>query len=317
MQNYKPLDYFEIAEIEDLNLEEIISTQNRYKNLNILPSKEFKIPSISHHIWLVNPSYPKEIKDEDLINYRELVSKIDEINICFKHILWTNCKECIPKSLKVLSEMEVEVRDINDYAKKLKSVKFIKTLVEQKKFGIAADFLRIDILKEYGGFYSDLNYMVNFSPADYMKTYDFFTHTDRGGIFADVYMIAAKPHHPIIEETFSTIYRNFVNPPKYVSEALDSNMHIQDLTGVITYLPFNFAVLQNLNRNSTDFIIPLSSKLGDPSNAKQTHFTCEFATSEETIINRYCSYEVCLNELLGFDSSDGNSWFDESPLYND
>lgn len=332
MQNYETLDYFEIAEIEGLNLHQITHEQNRYTNINAPMSDTFRVPAISHHIWFTKPSDPSEMREQDFASYNKLLLVLDSNGTYWQHFLWTNCKSCIPDTVKKLSSINVIVREISEASNQLVSSEIITNLIEKKQFGIAADFFRFDLLKTFGGFYSDLNYIMNYSPDEHMRSFDFFAHTDRGGVFIDVYMIAAKPHHPILEETFATVLRNFITPPAHVINAENSSMHIQEYTGVMTYLPFNFAIFKNLNHNTTDFIFPLETLNKYPMDAKQYMNTCEYieyfktqeCTDENCNINQqtltfldYCSKEICMEEILGFDSADGDSWFDSPPLYND
>jgi hypothetical protein len=332
MENYKPLDYFEIAAIEGLNPNQLMHGQNRYQNINAPASDNFRVPAISHHIWFTKPSAPSEMREQDFTSYTRLLSVLGSNGTDWQHFLWTNCKSCIPETLKKFHNTNVIVREISDASDKLVSSAIVTNLIDKKQFGIAADFFRFDLLKTFGGFYSDLNYIMNYSPDEHMRSFDFFAHTDRGGVFIDVYMIAAKPHHPILEEAVTTVLRNFINPPAYVVSAGNSSMHIQEYTGVMTYLPFNFAFFKNLNHNTTDFIFPLETLNKYPMDAKQYMNTCEyidyFRTSECTdgicdtnqqilTFLDYCSKEICMEEILGFDSADGNSWFDSAPLYND
>ncbi len=332
MENHKPLDYFEIAEIEGLNLHQLILEQNRYININAPVSNTLRVPAISHHIWFTKPSAPSELREQDFISYNKILAILDANETKWQHYLWTNCKSCIPETVKKLNSINVIVREISEASDQLVSSEIVTNLIEKKQFGIAADFFRFDLLKTFGGFYSDLNYIMNYSPDEHMRALDFFAHTDRGGVFIDVYMIAAKPHHPILEETVATVLRNFNNPPAYIVNAGNSSMHIQEYTGIMTYLPFNFAFFKHMNQNTTDFIFPLETLNKYPMSAKQYMNTCEYleyfmaqeCVAETCNSNQqaltfidYCVKEICMEEILGFDSADGNSWFDSQPLHND
>lgn len=197
--------------------------------------------------------------------------------------------------------------------------------------------MRFNILKNFGGFYSDLNYIIVESPEKYMKTFDFLVHSDRGSIFVDVYMIASIPHHPILEEACMRVLKNFIDPPYYVALASNSSMHIQDYIGIMTYLPFNFAFFRNVNIQTSDMVFPLTIKNKYPVNAKQPSFFDDYEENigfqgigmcnndeqscreEEMnqLIQKYDDNEICVENILGFDGRDGNSWFEGSALYYD
>ena len=175
------------------------------------------------------------------------------------------------------------------------------------------------------------------SPLKAMHTYDFLVHTDRGGLMVDVYMIAAKPGHPILVNAFETTLRNFQNPPAYVQLAQRSNLHIQEYTGVMTYWPFNFAFFKYVNGNTTDLAYPLETKEPYPPEAKQHYhsfgdssssWSASYGYCDDTFAGRSEAYlmelsqqdeagEVSMEKILGFDSEDGDSWFEGKPLYAD
>lgn len=334
-QNTNPfeLDYLAIANLEGIGIEQITNTKLRYKHLNAKPADNFKIPPISHFIWFTKIDAPKEVRVQDLQNLFKILDILNSQETTWQHFLWTNCKVCIPETIQELQSCSIQVNEINQLKEKLVSYNILTDLIENKKFGMAADFFRLDILKEMGGIYFDLNYILSHSPEKYMHQYEFLTHTDRGGLFVDVYMIAAKPHHPILEEATNIVLRNFINPTHYVQLAQNSSLHIQELTGVMTYLPFNCAFFKYVNKYTVDFAFPLAIKESYPIEAKKPHFfsddiyedyvqdSCENtdeAVQQEILIQALLDAnknEICMKTILGFDGIDGNSWFDETALY--
>lgn len=306
-------DYLIIANLEGVGIEKITDINTRYKNLNAVAGKQLKIPLISHHIWLTRQDSPKEIREQDLKVLIKVLTILDGNNSDWLHILWTNCKACIPQSLGKLKHQNLIVAEIHDIKDSLISYNIVLNLIEKKQFGIAADFLRFNILNEWGGFYCDLNYMLNYNPEQDMKTYELFTHTARGGVFVDVYMIATKPHHPILEETLNTVLKNFIDPPYHIQLAQNSSMHIKQFTGLMTFLPFNLAFFNNVNQETIDFAFPLEIKGGYPNEAKQVYGINHYEEAdccrpEDKAIEMYYKKEICKETILGFDSWDGDTW---------
>jgi hypothetical protein len=329
-------DISRYAPEEGVSLEQMADTQKRYKGLSARPTEDLKIPTLSHHIWLTDPRQPREMRPQDRVSLAKILMTLKKEGGEWHHFLWTNAKGFLPETLKWANKLGIQMNDINDEAYHLQATPIVRALAEEKKFGVAADFLRFDILSQMGGFYSDLNYMMAESPLKAMHTYDFLVHTDRGGMLVDVYMIAAKPGHPILVNAFETTLRNFQNPPPYVQLVQTSGLHIQEYTGVMTYWPFNFAFFKYVNGNTTDLAYPLETKEPYPAEAKKYYFIADksavwsalYGFCENTLRGRenahihalfdqYEAGEICMETILGFDSEDGDSWFEGKPLYGD
>lgn len=338
MTNTNPYEKFvfnplEILQIEGITFDQLTDYIQRYKNIDAKEQKDLIIPTTSHHIWLTHHDNPKELRPQDLELFKNLIDKLDQDYNNWNHILWTNCVSCLPHTKQNLNSTNINIRDLTDVKNDLISYDTVMLLANEKKFGMASDLLRFDLLKTFGGFYTDINYILDHSPITYMHSYDFFTHTDRGDILVDVYMIAAKPNHPIFKEALAITLRNFNNPPIYVQKALkEANFHIQDLTGVMTYLPYNIAFFRHMNVNTKDFAFPLEIQDEYPKDAKKPGFdfndielelssSNQMSNSEDNILLRqlinFHSNQICMGRILGFDSNDGNSWFDGESLYND
>lgn len=331
---YDEFNMLEVLDKAQFNFSLIGDVENRYKHLEAPATDSFRIPAKSHFIWLSKYSPSKEVSDQDLKAMISTLKILDSDKNYWQHNLWTNCISCISETIEKLSEYHVVPRHFSEIYALSKSYHIIYDLIEFGKFGIASDFLRLNILNEFGGIYFDLNYMLQQSPVPYMKTFDFLAHSDRGGAFVDVFMIAAKPHHPILEEATTKILHNFQNPPSYVQEALNLKLHIQDLTGVITYIPFNMAVYNHLNEKTIDFIFPLEVRDGYPENAKKPEISidlieqeleggsCANLTDALPMQIKGCAManailnDICVDTILGFDSIFGNTWFSEPALYS-
>ena len=121
-------------------------------------------------------------------------------------------------------------------------------------------------------------------------------------------------------------------PPAYVQWAQRSNLHPQEYTGVITYWPFKFAFAKYANANTTDLAYPLLTKNPYPLSAKQHHFeeflsypwrhaddTCQDIPEEKASqvlmesFEGYITGEIYMENILGFDNGDGDSWLQGVP----
>ncbi len=68
-----------------------------------------------HHVWLTHSSNPLEIIPSDIKNIINTKTTFGNDLTKWKHIVWTNNKNLIPISIKVLEENGLEVRSIEDY----------------------------------------------------------------------------------------------------------------------------------------------------------------------------------------------------------
>lgn len=195
----------------------------------------YKIPPISHNIWLTNPDNPKEISDKAIENLIKKISFLDrktESTTCdlisdmfsslfsqkeeiitspWEHILWTNDKSLLPKTTKKLEGLNIKIKDISEIKDQIKTYDLINEAIAKNNFGISADLLREEVINIYGGFYSDLNYQITHHPDPMMKVYDFIggDHMNRYNIENSFF--AAKPHHPILERAIEATLYNINN----------------------------------------------------------------------------------------------------------
>ena len=101
-----------------------------------------KVPKIIHYCWLSGSAYPPLVQ------------------------------ECIDSWKKFCPDYELMLWDMNKFD--IHSVKWVEQAVQQKKWAFAADYLRLKILNDHGGFYldSDLELL---KPIDEFCACDFVT----------------------------------------------------------------------------------------------------------------------------------------------
>jgi hypothetical protein len=230
---------------------------HKHASLLAQDSKHCKIPTISHHIWLTNVSKPKEMRNDDFNNLNNTINILDrDTSSNWQHIFWTNCKTCIPLTVKRLAQLNIETRELGDFQNRFTSYDIvIRLLNEDSAYGMAADIIREDIVLHFGGFYSDLNYIIHRSPENLMERYNFLVDEK-----AENYMFAASPSNPILKLAFETTMTQVLKLSN-MGEKI-SGCSTNEITHTVTYGIFANVILENLPyTNSTYFMIPINDSV--------------------------------------------------------
>lgn len=159
--------------------------------------EKFRIPLITHRIWITSVHAPREIMDTEMftgemkenitmtLNTLEQALKNDPANkdgkLKWKHYLWVNDKTLIPKTIAYVESEGYEVREL----KELKSMDSVltealedyTTVRERRAAGAAADIARMAVLYEMGGIYMDFDYYLTKFSMDTLKVFDFTAHS--------------------------------------------------------------------------------------------------------------------------------------------
>lgn len=226
----------------------------KYHNLDAQTSIEAKMPYLMHHIWLTHLNSPQEIRSHDLENAIRTKELFAQSNANWTHIIWTNDKNHIPKSVEKLAINQIEVRSIYDNKYNLSLLTLITDLIDQSKWGMASDVLRYAVIEECGGVYSDINYVYNRDVIIEAHKYNFFTST-ANIYYIDNFMFGASPNHPIVQETLRLIERNFVAPLPYIANI--QGKEITRITDVMTANPIYIAFYSKANLyGNTDVAYP-------------------------------------------------------------
>lgn len=159
------------------------------------------IPKINHSLWLTKQGDPREMKDNDNDNLLSKVNFLNKDSGQWQHILWTNCKACIPNTIASLSNSNIEIREIQEIKDQMLTYDIISAALNHK-MGFAVDLARYEILKIMGGAYSDLNYILTESPSKFMEGYDFVIPYTTA--IENNFMMSAKDH-PILKTTISKL----------------------------------------------------------------------------------------------------------------
>jgi len=62
----------------------------------------------------------------------------------WEHIVWTNDKSLIPRSVDKLQKEGIKVKDLSEIDKNFKLKQEVNDLIEHNKWGMASDFLRLE-----------------------------------------------------------------------------------------------------------------------------------------------------------------------------
>lgn len=326
-----------------LNNPELIFEQ-KYKYLSAQPSPIAKIPYIIHHIWLTTADNPNEIRDQDLNIVLNNKNIFLESPVTWNHIVWTNNKNLIPKSTKVLEDNGIIVQSIYDYQDSLSMFELVEGLINKKKWGMASDALRYSLVEKFGGIYSDLNFVFNRDMTLEVHTYNFFSKTLTDYTF-DNFIFAASPFHPIMKRVIELVEKNLSNPPYYIASIKQQDGRI--ITDLSTASPIYLAYYHEANKaGNIDVVYPMTEGNNHYYNVKTnkgdlicTENTWSFSQSidplvysivleqqsttsivekhkcpEDIAYKKFTHYvqnnEICGSEIhnIGYDSQDGVSW---------
>ncbi|MCT4634996.1 MAG: hypothetical protein N4A31_01940 [Rickettsiales bacterium] len=176
-------------------------------------STETKLKQVNG-IWLTNKNSPREIHKDDI---KSLIAqkKFFENDGQWSHVVWTNDKSLIPKSVKYLEKHNIEVRSIYDYKDELKLFDEIIKLIDVNKLGMASDTLRCSITYLQGGVYADINYKFLQKIDQYCSKYDMFSADHQNNLFC------VKKEHIVIKETLNGMESLLKSHPKYLKNGDD------------------------------------------------------------------------------------------------
>eukprot|EP00347_Sterkiella_histriomuscorum_P022458 403338414 len=189
----------------------------------------YRIPLKSHRIWITSPNNPREmldvLVDEDLQAKLARTSKIldeaaerDPYNKDGKHkwqhIFWVNDKKLIPRSVKFMEESGFIVRELTEL--QIFDDVMLEALIdyiETDRVGAAADFARMAINYETGGFYIDLDFWLKEWDMNINKIFDFFGF--KCGEFVTSYVLftwgfLSRAKHPIHLNYLTEFKKNYL-----------------------------------------------------------------------------------------------------------
>lgn len=300
-----------------------------YKNSAINHLQEdtdFKIPLISHHIWLTSIKAPQEVANSDLKNLNNTIFILDKSsNSTWQHIFWTNCNSCIPQTIQQLKSFNIEIRNIDGIKEQLIFYDTISMFVDEQYY-MGCHLLRYDLMRIFGGFYSDLNYVMSTSPESIMKKLDFFAASDPYTLIGlESHMFASSINHPILKATLNFVSERIKNS----CLGLETSQCNDHSYLSLSYGPLSIGFLQSANKHGTvDLAIPprelkkipdfqyssIIYHLDGSTTASYVYRTCSLDPTDEmnkSFQEYFENHVICIDIFLG---KDGVTLFDDSYL---
>lgn len=137
-----------------------------YKHLNAEEGPEFKVPPIRNYVWVT-----RDFQELRPI-YVDNVLANKAISPTLHHIVWVYKKEFAQRSIELIEEQDIEVREISEIQSQ-----FVDRETWYRKFktdinlGAAVDLLKLEVANVIGGVMGDFNH--DDVPLEhYMRTYD-------------------------------------------------------------------------------------------------------------------------------------------------
>ncbi|MCH9753330.1 MAG: capsular polysaccharide synthesis protein [Alphaproteobacteria bacterium] len=156
----------------------------------------------------------------------------------------------------LLESEGIIVREI-DYLTDCLLCDLIEEKISEKLWGMASDILRVEIMKQEGGLYMDLNYILVRSLEPEMHKFDFFTQSF-GEIYIDNFFFCSAPNHPILYEWLNNIIQKFTNPPQYIQTIIDE-LSTKEMTDMMTANPSFISYHKACNKDgNVDVIFPMN-----------------------------------------------------------
>lgn len=223
---------------------------------DLLDSTTYKIPLVTHKIWVTSDDAPKN-PSLQYIKWLENSIEHNPLSDGWTHYFWIESKEKLPELTKLLENhptiklMELKDLDTSTFVTGDTYLKAIKN----KKFGKASDIIRLELLRQFGGFYLDTDYELFQSLAPYSKAYDMMMGLEPMSVYLCNAFMGARPDHPVVNKALEMIQRNLSeNAPDYIKNAPDNGFKTIIETGpALVTTAFNLAAGQG---DDVDIIMP-------------------------------------------------------------
>ncbi len=205
------------------------------QNPNLLDSPVYKIPLRTHKVWVTSYDNPTDPSDQ-YIRWFENSIEHNPISEGWVHYFWIENKHKQEKLFKKLqnhpSITVMELENLN-----FETGPLYKNILKKKAHGYtgqASDVIRLELLKQFGGFYLDTDYEVFQSLKPYSKVYDLVVGLDPMSPFLGNAFMASHTHHPFLAKSLELIKRNFSKKaPPYVNRKINDNITTLALTGPV------------------------------------------------------------------------------------
>ena len=190
----------------------------RKKNPDLFDSTVNKIPLVTHKIWATADDNPK-MPSPQYIKWLENSIEYNKPSEGWTHYWWVENKEKLPELTKLLENhptiklMELDKLDTSTFV----TGDLYKEAIKKKQFGKATDIIRLELLRQMGGFYLDTDYELYQSLKPYAKAYNMVMGLEPMSVYLCNAFMGASPNHPVVNKSLEMIKRNFSDAaPNYI-----------------------------------------------------------------------------------------------------
>ena len=216
------------------------------------------IEHATHRVWLTNPANASEPPGWAT----EFYIKSVELHPELEHFLWCEDKAILRNTMRLLnrSSVKINVREVREIRDRMKGVELYDLLSRQGYFVMACDVLRLDLVRLFGGLYTDYGYHITANITGLLDRFDIITNQFVGqdplDIHCDTNILAARSGNPTIEKFMRFITNlEIVRPVK--EEICETFRRAQGLCNPWTHGPYFTAFLYN-NITPMDRLLVLS-----------------------------------------------------------
>lgn len=177
-------------------IENILSDE--YAQTDITVDGEF---NITHKVWLTNPDNPAPFNSDILGNLIQTYKSLDR----YRHIFWTNYPDILLDAFKAIESegITLEVHHV-DELENTPGKTLLDTYMKNNMFAFASDILRLQILCNYGGLYSDCGWIIDKNITKIIGNFDYVI-TSFGGVSAGHAFMFMKKGNNVCKAMLSKI----------------------------------------------------------------------------------------------------------------
>lgn len=172
------------------------------------------IPHITHRVWITDNNNPHEVPLDKLNIYvKSLRSFV--VNPNWKHYFWCLDPSKIPQTIKFLKNtgLNIEIKTISEIFPRMRARHLFEALYKDRRYTQASDIVRMNILFQMGGVYSDMGILLKGDITPIIDRFEQGWWLTWFGCL-DVTMIAAAPGNRFINKFLDTIHQLHALPPE-------------------------------------------------------------------------------------------------------
>lgn len=130
-----------------------------------------QIPKITHKIWLTDLKNPHPIPEVCLQGMIGTYQNLKD----YRHLIWTNCPEIIEDTIRRLQEANCTNLEVHstDELVEMPCRRLFKVFMKHNFFANASDIVRLQVLSEFGGIYSDIGWKLQKALPNILQDFEY------------------------------------------------------------------------------------------------------------------------------------------------